>query len=72
MEVYKIEIPVGGIIKVNDVWLKCVEVDYDKPMCENCVANRMGICSLMDCYEEGRLGHKEVMFIKVNEKEVEV
>lgn len=79
MEIYKIEIPVGGVIRINDVWLKCVAYCEDFPYCDKCYAAGNDMCYIMECdqyarndSQYARKDKKEVIYVKVDEKEVEV
>lgn len=78
MEIYKIEIPVGEVFRINDVWLKCVESHDSFPFCRKCYAAGKELCYMLECdqyapidNEYARKDKKEVIYVKVNEKKIE-
>lgn len=65
MKIRNIEMPIGGIIRINEHWLKCVRVEEemdDYNQCLECSLLETDLCRVLDCVKELRKDGLSVNF----------
>lgn len=66
--VVSIEVPAGGMIKLNEEWLKCVANKGRWMGCERCYLYGKDLCMRMLCDDDVRKDGLDVYFENVDEK----
>lgn len=65
--VVNVEVPAGGVIKLNEEWVKCVAYGVRRKSCEKCCLYGSYLCLRMVCDCDVRKDGLDVFFTNIDE-----